>query len=443
MNQSGPPSLAALAPLVVERPSLDLGAPAAATLEGAIRSCMTAIALGGFEERGNVPVAADLGHLLAANPSRDVLHAMSDAVLLGTLGAAADLDPLDAGPAHLALPTVAAVLAAAGMRDADESLLADAVCIGMEVGARLRAAIKRVRPGIGFHSVGTFGVVAAAAGAAVLLNLDEDQAANAFGIALTRAGGLASNNAMTDIGLTHFGWAAAHGLEAAWLATLGYTATTGLEQIAGTLFPGCEIAPELLAPDPLTPGTALSWPARIIFKNYPCNVYLNPLVAILRDDSPEPLGHVLIEMPPVAHLDNPVATGARQMRNSAQAVTAIAACLPCRYDSFTSRQLDANATTISRLMSTAVTVVQTPDGPTDLLESEIRVTLTGEGQAARTCVRKVAQTDIWDGSVAGRIVDGAPYAETILELCSLPYLEAARLLRQALISSAMHDRRSL
>src|ERR1700733_15250253 len=98
MNQPGPPSLAALAPLVVQRPSLDLGAPAAATLEGAIRSCMTAIALGGFEERGNVPVAADLGHLLAANPSRDVLHAMGDAVLLGTLGAATDLDPLDSGP---------------------------------------------------------------------------------------------------------------------------------------------------------------------------------------------------------------------------------------------------------------------------------------------------------------------------------------------------------
>ena len=72
-------------------------------------------------------------------------------------------------------------------------------------------------------------------------------------------------------------------------------------------------------------------------------------------------------------------------------------------------------------MSAAVTVVQTPDGSTDLLESEIRVTLTGEGRAARTRVRKVAQTDIWDGSVAGRIVDGAPYAEKILELCSLPY----------------------
>jgi hypothetical protein len=428
MNQPGPPSLGALAPLILQRPSLDLDAPAAAKLEGAIRSCMTAIALGGFEERGNVPIAAHLGHLLAASPPRDVVHAMSDAVLLGTLGAAADLDPLDAGPAHLALPTVAAVLAAVGMHRADESLLADAVCIGMEVGARLRAAIKQVRPGVGFHSVGTFGVLAAAAGVAVLLNLDEVQAANAFGIALTRAGGLASNNA--------------HGLEAAWLATLGYTATTSLEQIAGSLFPGSEVAPELLAPDTLTPGTALSWPARIIFKNYPCNVYLNPIAAILRDDSHEPLGHVLIEMPPVAHLDNPAATGARQMRNSAQAVTAIAACLPGRYDSFTSRQLDANATTISCLMSDAVTVVQTPDGSTDLLESEIRVTFTGAGRAARTCVRKVAQTDIWDGSVAGRIVDGAPYAETILELCNLPYLEAARLLRQALISSAMHDRRS-
>ena len=107
----------------------------------------------------------------------------------------------------------------------------------MEVGARLRAAITRVRPGIGFHSVGTFGTVAAAAAVAVLLNLDEDQAGNAFGIALTRASGLAMNNAMTDIGLTHFGWAAAHGLEAAWLATLGYTAATNLDRIPAASSP--------------------------------------------------------------------------------------------------------------------------------------------------------------------------------------------------------------
>jgi hypothetical protein len=304
----------------------------------------------------------------------------------------------------------------------------------MEVGARLRAAIRRVGPGAGFHSVGTFGVVAAAAGVAVLLSLDEDQAANALGIALTRAAGLASNNAMTDIGLTHFGWAAAHGLEAAWLATLGYTATTNLGQISGTLFPGSEVVRESLEA-----GAALSWPGRIVFKNYPCNIYLNPLVAILRDDSREPFGHVVIEMPPVAHLDNPGARGARQMRNSAQAVAAIANCLPCRYDSFTSGQIEAHAATISRLMSQAVTVVQNPAGPTDLLKSEIRVTVTRNGRSAGTDVRSIAATDVWDGGVAGRITAGTPYAETALALCGLPYPEAARLLRHALISSVLDD----
>ena len=94
-------------------------------------------------------------------------------------------------------------------------------------------------------------------------------------------------------------------------------------------------------------------------------------------------------------------------------------------------------------MTAAVTVAQTPDGSTDLLDSEIRVTLSGDGQATRTHVRKVAQTDVWDSSVAGRIVEGAPYAGTILELGSLPYGEATRLLRQALISSAIQDRRRL
>jgi hypothetical protein len=435
MNQPGaPPSLALLGRLVAQRPLpvLDLGQ--SQVLDGAIRCCMTAIALGGFEERRIVPIAAGLASSLGASPAGDVLHAMSDAVLMGTLGAAADLDPLDAGPAHLALPAVAAVLAAAGLRHGAESSLAGAVCIGMEAGARLRASVGRLRPGIGFHSVGTFGVVAAAAGVAVLLDLDEGQAANACGIALTRAAGLASNNAMTDIGLTHFGWAAAHGLEAAWLASLGYTANTNLEQIAASLFPGSQLTLDALALD-----LSLCWPSRIIFKNYPCNIYLNPLVAILRDEGNEAFEHALVEIPPVTHLDNPVASGARQMRNSAQAVTAIAGCLPCHYDSFTSKQLEVNATTIGRLMSEAVTVVQSPGGSTDLLDAEVRVTITAAGESARTHVRKVAQADIWDAAVATRIVSDAPYAGTIQALSGLPYAEAARLLRHELISSAMDD----
>jgi hypothetical protein len=435
MTAPGPGStLAALAPLTTRRPVTEMDPRTAAILDGAIRSCITAVALGAFEERGLVPIAAHLGTMLAASPSRDIRAAMSDAVLMGTLGAAADLDPLDAGPAHLALPAVAAALAAAGLPGADETALADAVCIGMEVGARLRSAIKGGRPGVGFHSAGTFGVVAAAASVAVLLGLSEEQAANAYGIALTRAAGLASNNAMTDIGLTHFGWAAAHGLEAAWLATLGYTATTNIEQISRSIFPGSEVEP-----DSLVPGPALIWPARIIFKNYPCNVYLNPLVAILRDGGHEVAGHIVVEMPPVAHLDNPAAAGVRQMRNSAQAVAAIARCLPCRYDSFTDRQLRASATAISRLMSAAVTVVQHPASPTDLLKSEIRVTFADSGATPGTCVRTVAQTDTWDCAVARRIMAGAPYAQTLLTLSDLPLPQAYRLLRQALISSAKHD----
>jgi hypothetical protein len=183
----------------------------------------------------------------------------------------------------------------------------------------------------------------------------------------------------------------------------------------------------------------LSWPSRIIFKNYPCNIYLNPLVAIVRDKGHEAFEHALVEIPPVTHLDNPVASGARQMRNSAQAVTAIAGCLPCHYDSFTGTQLEANATTIGRLMSDAVTVVQTPGGSTDLLDAEVRVTLTAAGGSASTHVRKVAQTDMWDAAVATRVVGDAPYAGTIQALSGLPYAEAARLLRHELISSAMHD----
>jgi hypothetical protein len=239
---------------------------------------------------------------------------------------------------------------------------------------------------------------------------------------------------MTDIGLTHFGWAAAHGLESAWLAALGYTANTNLTQIAESLFPGSDVAGAALAP-----AAPLTWPDRIIFKNYPCNIYLQPVVAVLTEHGDEPFAHVHIEMPPVRHLDNPAASGPRQMRNSAQAVAAIAGCLPGRYESFTSASLTANSTTIGRLMAGAVTVTQLSSAPTSLLEAEIRITVTAADRQVTTHVRRLTQTDPWSTAVARRVVMGASYADTIEALSSLPYPEAGLLLRQALISAPIHD----
>ena len=70
---------------------------------------------------------------------------------------------------------------------------------------------------------GTYALVrgggAAAASASRALGLSPAACTDALAIALTRASGLAINSAASMIGMTHFGWGAAHGLEAALLAS--------------------------------------------------------------------------------------------------------------------------------------------------------------------------------------------------------------------------------
>jgi hypothetical protein len=55
-------------------------------------------------------------------------------------------------------------------------------------------------------------------------------------IALTRASGLALNSAASTIGMTHFGWGAAHGLEAALLACEGWDASHDVQRALASLF---------------------------------------------------------------------------------------------------------------------------------------------------------------------------------------------------------------
>ncbi|WP_233235141.1 MmgE/PrpD family protein [Bordetella sp. LUAb4] len=269
---------------------------------------------------------------------------------LGTLAGASDLDPMDPGPSHTVLAATLAACVAHSLVDAQragdsgngndgdgdgdggsDALIGSAVLAGVESAWRIRGAITGTRPGVGFHSPGVFGTLAAAAAGARVLGLAPDACASALAIALTRAAGLGINSAASMIGMTHFGWGALHGLEAALLASQGWDASRDLQRGLATLFgeDPARAAMQNLA----MPGSKAA--DALVFKRYPCNIYLNLLVTMLEEVIQEgPVDRIEVSMPWVPHLDCAAPKDLRQARNSAQAVAAIAGAGDISYAAF-------------------------------------------------------------------------------------------------------------
>lgn len=337
-----------------------------------VRSVIACIGFASLTELGEIP--SFLRSALGAASASDVRDALARADALGTLAAASDLDPLDRGPAHLALPSTVAALVLAQLRGFTGARVIDAVAVGSECGARLRRAVTTVRPGAGFHSAGTFGTFAAAASCARLLGLDAAATTEAIAIAFTRAAGLAVNSAQTRIGLTHFGYAAAHGLEAALLAAEGWTASHRLDAAYRTLFGVEGDFSGLGQPDFLTASRP---PA---FKHYACNVYVNiALRALLRLGLTD--GPIEVVLPPVRHLDNATPRDVRQLRNSAQGAIAAVALHGPSYRAFgaDTLRIGADVALEQRLSTIAVRIDDART--TSLDEARVDVT-TADGTAS-------------------------------------------------------------
>ena len=135
-----------------------------ALLDRIIRCSLYCIGVGAaYGDEETAPLIQELGPQTRGDPEGwpdCILTAFLDA----TVGAASDLDPLEHGPSHTALPaTVAACVAARLTGATSDEDIATAVLAGIETASRLRMTISGVRPGIGFHSSGTFGTIAAAA----------------------------------------------------------------------------------------------------------------------------------------------------------------------------------------------------------------------------------------------------------------------------------------
>jgi aconitate decarboxylase len=142
-------------------------------------------------------------------------------------GAAAhvlDFEPMWLPPTHSVSPVVPAAFALAEARGLGGREIVTAVAKGMEIQGRVQFAANQFKPeALRFHPPGTAGVLGAAVTAGHLLGLDSDKLAHALGIAASRAGSLLANiGSMTKS--THCGHAAASGVDAALLASDGFTA---------------------------------------------------------------------------------------------------------------------------------------------------------------------------------------------------------------------------
>jgi 2-methylcitrate dehydratase PrpD len=191
------------------------------------------------------------------------------ALVNGTMGHCMDFDDthLD-GSGHLSTPTWAATLAMAEHLGRSERDALAAFITGFEVAARLGAGgFGRRLQFIGFHPSSVFGRFAATAAASALLELNEEQIANALGVVATTASGLnASFGTMSKP--FHLGKAAMDGILAAQLAAEGFEAAKHLldadNGLSGALVQDRGVR---LAPPEFSEGFAL---LRNSFKPYAC-----------------------------------------------------------------------------------------------------------------------------------------------------------------------------
>ncbi|MEZ5737113.1 MAG: MmgE/PrpD family protein [Novosphingobium sp.] len=126
--------------------------------------------------------------------------------------------------AHITAPVVPAALAAAQVSAVDGARAVTGIIAGIEVMTRLgRALVPPRHYARGYHPTATCGTFGAAAAAGVVLQLNPEQMANAFGIALSSAGGTLqfhANGAWTK--RLQVGLASEAGVRAAFLARAGF-----------------------------------------------------------------------------------------------------------------------------------------------------------------------------------------------------------------------------
>jgi 2-methylcitrate dehydratase PrpD len=176
---------------------------------------------------------------------------------------------------HPGAPVVSAALTAAECAGASGADLLTAVVAGVEVACRVGNGISPGHFDRGWHLTGTMGHLGAAAAAGHLLGLTAEEMVAALAIAATQAAGV-TEQLGTMAKPLHPGKAASDGLEAALLASRGFTGPTlpveGRRGLAALMAPRVDVE-EMLA------GLGRVWEIESnAFKPYSCGIVSHPVI---------------------------------------------------------------------------------------------------------------------------------------------------------------------
>jgi 2-methylcitrate dehydratase PrpD len=174
-----------------------------------------AIVAGYARDLGAAPVSSVWGFGFRTSPYH---AAYANAVSMHVL----DFEPMSNPPTHAVSPTVPPVLALAEAQQADGRDIIAGCAKGFEMQGRVLFAGNPERGSFPFHTPGVVGLMGSAVAASHMLHLNAGQLASALGMAASRCSGLPANTG-SMVKCTHCGNAAAAGLEAATLASRGFT----------------------------------------------------------------------------------------------------------------------------------------------------------------------------------------------------------------------------
>src|SRR6185295_14963312 len=146
------------------------------------------VLLATFEELGSVPAATVLGR------GGRKLSLLDASVANGQMGHVLDFDDTHLGGVilHTSTATLPALFALGERRKSSGRDIIVALAAAFEAGIRVGQAAPRHHLA-GWHLTGTLGTVAAAAGSARLVGLDEQETVFALGIGCTQAAGMQQN----------------------------------------------------------------------------------------------------------------------------------------------------------------------------------------------------------------------------------------------------------
>ena len=339
-------------------------------------------------ERGCLPAASVIGSDFATSPENAArINGMAMHVL--------DFEPMWNPANHALSPILPALLALAETLEAaggppQGTRLQRALLKGIEAQGRLRLSSQQIEPReLTLHPPGLVGPVAAALACGDLLDLDETALVAAIGIAASRACGLMANvGSMTKA--LHCGDSAAHGLEAALLASRGFTADVDAlgsprgfgRSYFGERFDSAPLLTPLVVPRVITPGPA--W--KLFPSQYATHFVITAALecrAAMGGDAR--IAKVMITTPVMPYIDRPKPNSGLDGKFSLQYCVAVALLDgQVRFSSFTDqRRFSPDVTALLE----RTTLCQSPDipGRFDAMHVDVAVTLVEGTQVTRRC----------------------------------------------------------